>query len=131
LLWNVSDVVTTTFNYYFQDQEAGGRTINHRDAFGTGNYESAHRFLEPSERQNELLSIEIVADLGFAQLTSATGFSQYDQTGQRDQTDLLLDLEYGYEAFPSFVAFTREVAAEERTQRRDSSRFHGHRAADG
>ena len=114
LLWNVSDAVTTTFNYYFQDQDAGGRTINHRDAFGTGNYESAHRFLEPSERQTGLLSIEVVADLGFAQLTSATGFSQYDQAGQRDQTDLLLDLEYGYESFPSFAAFTREVDSEDR-----------------
>ena len=114
LLWNVSDAVTTTFNYYFQDQDAGGRTINHRDAFGTGNYESAHRFLEPSQRDTELFSIELVADLGFAQLTSATGVSRYDQNGQRDQTDLLLDLEYGYEAFPSFVAFTREVAEEER-----------------
>jgi outer membrane receptor protein involved in Fe transport len=114
LLWNVSDTVATTFNYYFQDQDAGGRTVNHRDAFGTGNYESAHRFLEPSQRDSELFSIEVVADLGFAQLTSATGFSQYEQNGQRDQTDLLLDLEYGYEAFPSFVAFTREVAAEER-----------------
>jgi iron complex outermembrane receptor protein len=114
LLWNASETVTATFNYYYQDQNAGGRTINHRQSFGTGKYESAHRFLEPNDRHTELLSAEVVADLGFAELTSATGVSNYDELGQRDQTDLLLDLEYGYEQYPLFAAYTREIA-EERT----------------
>jgi iron complex outermembrane recepter protein len=114
LLWAITDAVEATLNYYFQDQENGGRTINQRDAFGTGKYESGLRFEEPNDRQNDLLSLELVADLGFAELTSATGVSSHDQVGQRDQTDLLLDFEYGYEQFPSFVAFTRETADEER-----------------
>jgi outer membrane receptor protein involved in Fe transport len=115
LLWNVTDSVEATFNYYYQSQDVGGRTINQRDAFGTGNYESAQRFVEPNDRDNDLVSVEVVADLGFAQLTSATGFSQFDTVGQRDQTDLLLDFESNfYEQFPSFVAFTREDEREER-----------------
>lgn len=114
LLWDISDAVQATFNYYYQDQEAGARTVNHRDAFQTGPYESAHRFLEPNERENQLVSVEIVADLGFAELTSATGISSYDEFGQRDQTDLLLDFLYGYETFPSFAAYTREAATEDR-----------------
>jgi iron complex outermembrane receptor protein len=114
LLWNVSDNVTATFNYYLQNQDSGSRTINHRDAFGTGIYESAHRFLEPNERDNSLFTAEIAADLGFAELTSATGISRYEELGQRDQTDLLLSFQYGYETFPSFVAFTRETADDER-----------------
>ena len=114
LLWVASDAVEVTLNYYFQDQDVGGRTVNHRAAFQTGNYESGSRFLEPNDRENELLSIEVIADLGFAELTSATGVSQYNQVGQRDQTDLLLDFEYGYENFPSFAAYTREVSQEER-----------------
>jgi iron complex outermembrane receptor protein len=114
LLWKPSRSVQATFNYYYQDQDVGGRTINHRDAFGTGQYESAHRFLEPQERQNDLFSAEIVADLGFAELTSATGVSSFDSHGQRDQTDLLLGFEYGYEDFPAFAAFTREIASEDR-----------------
>lgn len=114
LLWDVSDTVQATFNYYLQDQEVGARTINHGDSFATGNYESAHRFLEPNDRKNSLLSAEIIVDLGFAELTSATGMSAYDETGQRDQTDLLLSFEYGYETFPAFAAFTREIADEER-----------------
>lgn len=114
LLWDISDTVQATFNYYFQDQQVGARSVNHRDSFQTGNYESAHRFLEPNDRENSLLSVEVIADLGFAELTSATGISDYEERGQRDQTDLLLDFEYGYETFPSFAAFTRETAGEDR-----------------
>jgi outer membrane receptor protein involved in Fe transport len=115
LLWSVSSKLNVTFNYYDQDQDVGGRTVNHRFAFNTGRYESAARFLEPSDRKSNLFSVEVVADLGFAQLVSATGVSRYDQVGQRDQTDLLLDLGYGYESFPLFAAYTRETAKERRT----------------
>lgn len=114
LLWEASDSVRATFNYYFQDQEAGSRTVNHRSSFGTGEYESAHRFLEPNDRENSLMSVEVVADLGFAELTSATGVSSFDEVGQRDQTDLLLDSPWGYDAFPFFAAFTREIVTEDR-----------------
>jgi iron complex outermembrane recepter protein len=115
LLWSVSDKVNVTFNYYNQDQDVGGRTVNSRFAFNTGKYESGLRFPEPANRKNDLFSVEVVADLGFAQLVSATGISRYDRWGQRDQTDLLLDFEYGYEQFPSFVAYTREIAKEKHT----------------
>jgi outer membrane receptor protein involved in Fe transport len=114
LLWNATDAVKVTFDYYHQDQDVGARTINHRESFGTGKYESGHRFLEPNDRQTDLLSADVVADLGFAELTSATGVSDYDQLGQRDQTDLLLDFQAGYEQFPSFAAYTRETANERR-----------------
>jgi len=108
LRWQPGDNVDATFTYHYQNMEVGGRTQNHYAAFGTGLYESATRVPEPNERQNELLSAEIVADLGFAELTSATGYSRYEDHGQRDQTDLLITLEYSYEAFPAFSAFTRE-----------------------
>jgi len=113
LRWQPSDFVDATFTYHYQNMEVGGRTQNHYAAFGTGLYESATRFEEPNERRNELLSAEVVADLGFAELTSATGFAKYKELGQRDQTDLLITLEFSYEAFPSFSAFTREVEEEE------------------
>lgn len=103
-----SEKLDGTLSYYYQDQDIGGRQINHRDAFGTGKYESAHRFLEPIKRKNELFALELVADLGFAELTSATGYSEYKEKGSRDQTDLLLTFDYGYEFFPSFSAFTRD-----------------------
>ena len=111
--WQPGDNVDATFTYHYQNIEVGGRTQNNRLSFGTGLYESAARYPERSERTNELLSAEVVADLGFAELTSATGWSKYDELGQRDQTDLLLTLEFSYEAFPSFSAFTREIEKEE------------------
>lgn len=104
----------STLTYYYQKAEIGARQINHKDSFNTGDYESAHRFVEPNERKNELLALELVYDLGFAELTSATGYSEYNENGNRDQTDLLLGFEYGYELFPSFSAFTREDQDEER-----------------
>jgi outer membrane receptor protein involved in Fe transport len=113
LRWQPGDFVDATFTYHYQNMDVGGRTQNHYAAFGTGLYESATRFEEPNDRRNELLSAEIVADLGFAELTSATGFSKYKELGQRDQTDLLITLEFSYEAFPFFSAFTREVEEEE------------------
>jgi outer membrane receptor protein involved in Fe transport len=103
------DWLDGNLTYYYQDDDIGARQVNHRAAYGTGKYESAHRFLEPNSRKNELLSLELVADLGFAELTSATGYSEYSEHGHRDQTDLLLALEYSYEFFPSFSAYTRET----------------------
>jgi outer membrane receptor protein involved in Fe transport len=105
----VGGAVDANFTYYFQDMEVGGRTQNHVTAFGTGFYQSATRYPEPNDRENQLFAAEITADLGFASLTSATGFGKYEELGQRDQTDLLLTLEYSYEFFPAFSAFTREI----------------------
>jgi outer membrane receptor protein involved in Fe transport len=118
LLWNMTDDLQAILTYHYQNADAGARTINHTASFGTDEYTSGHRYLEPNERENQLVSLELTADFklpifGPVELTSATGFSQYDEQGQRDQTDLLLNFEYGYEDFPSFAAFTREESEEE------------------
>ncbi|CAA0115929.1 Pesticin receptor [Halioglobus japonicus] len=107
------DWLDSTLTYFYQDADIGGRQVNYRDSFGTGKYESAARFEEPNKRKNELLSLEVVADLGFADLTSATGYNEYTEKGQRDQTDFLLRAGYGYEFFPSFVAYSRENSDED------------------
>jgi len=108
LRWEVTEAIDINLTYYYQNQEVGGRTLNQQVSFGTGRYESAQRYLEPNERKNRLTALELTADLGFAELTSATGYSEFTEFGQRDQTDLLIALQYSYEAFPSFSAFTRE-----------------------
>ena len=113
LRWQPTDSVDAVLSYHFQDMEIGGRQSNHMYSFGTDEFTSATRVPEPSERKNDLTSLEITADLGFAELTSATGRSNYDEVGQRDQTDLLITLDYGYEAFPSFTAFTRDDQIDE------------------
>lgn len=113
------DRIDSTLSYYYQQSDIGGRQISHKDAIDsdvirTGDYESALRFEEPIDRENQLIALEIVADLGFAELTSATGYSEYEEDGNRDQTDLLLAFEYGYELFPAFSAFTRDRLEQDR-----------------
>lgn len=77
LRYEFSDTTSLDLNYWQQNQKAGGRTINHQASFGTGRYESAQRYLEPNDRRSKLFSVEFNADLGFANLTSATGVSRY------------------------------------------------------
>jgi outer membrane receptor protein involved in Fe transport len=113
LRWQPNEDFDLNLTHYYQDQEIGGRTINSDAVLGSGKYVSGLRVREPNERKNNLTALEITAGLGFAELTSATGYSTYKEGGQRDQTDLLITLEYSYEAFPSFTAFTRETQDDE------------------
>ncbi len=107
--WQPVDALDATLTYYFQNENNEGRSVSSfRGEVPTGRYESASRVLEPNREKNELLALEITADLGFAELTSATGLGQFKENGQRDQTDLLISLEYSYETFPTFTAFTFE-----------------------
>jgi outer membrane receptor protein involved in Fe transport len=116
--WAPADAVDLNLTYYFQNQDIGGRqSSSHRlDSLPVsfGEYESALRVLEPAERDNELLTLEATFDLGFAELTSATSYSEYSQHSRRDQTDLAIELGFGYELFPGLVNFTDERIEEER-----------------
>jgi len=115
--WQPNDSFDATLSYFYQKQEIGGRSIVHNNSLSEtnplstvmGEYESGYRYQEPRDKEDTLLSLEITVDLGFAELTSATGFSEFEALGQRDQTDLLIRLDYSYEEFPGFSAFTREV----------------------
>lgn len=113
--WTPLDWLDGTLTYYYQEADIGGRRISSdRGVLNVGQYVNTKRVLEPNTIKNELLALEVTADLGFAELTSATGFSKYSDDGQRDQTDLLISLEYSYEAFPTFTAYTHELGEEER-----------------
>lgn len=102
--------ISIYLNYAFQDTKTNGRQINGAGVFGTGNYEAAQRYLEPSHRQVHLVSGEVQAELGeFAQLVSATAYSKQKVRSSSDVTDLLLDLDYGYELFPQFSGYTRSA----------------------
>lgn len=117
LRWQPTDWLDANLTWYYQDQQVGARQVSSSRVktmpVPVGQYESALRVLEPNHRENNLVALEITADLGFATLTSATGASRYNEHGQRDQTDLLIGLDYGYEGFPNFTAFTREDQEEE------------------
>jgi len=105
-----NDRLDATLTYYFQNSEYGGRNTSslRTTTIPSDEYEFGARVAEPNERDSELLALEVVADLGFAELTSATGIAGVKENGQRDQTDLLISLEYYYETFPTFTGFTEE-----------------------
>ena len=140
LLWNPRPNLSALFAYQLQDQRVGARQVNHARSFDTGRHVSAHRYLEPNDRKNELLSLELTWAPGAVELTSAAGYSRFSQQGQRDQTDLLIQafgiagllpgtfpalaraqaLDPGISVFDltsrfrSFSAYTREDSREER-----------------
>ena len=71
LLWDATPNLSALLAYHLQDQRVGARQVNHARSFDTGRYVSAHRYLEPNDRKNELLSLELTwapgrsgADLG-------------------------------------------------------------------
>lgn len=113
--WEPTPWLDSTLTYYYQEADIDGRRESgFRSTVPLGRFENGSRVREPNTIRNQLLALEVVADLGFAELTSATGLSKFDDKGQRDQTDLLISLEYSYEAFPNFTAFTAERGEEER-----------------
>ncbi|MHA7899259.1 MAG: TonB-dependent receptor [Henriciella sp.] len=120
--WTPTDWLDGTLTYYYQQVDIGGRRISSQRAvypgagpeiFRAGAFDNAKRIAEPNEITNDLIALEVTADLGFAELTSATGYSTFEDDGQRDQNDLLISLEYSYELFPAFASLTREVGEEE------------------
>ena len=113
LLWTIADSGELLVSYNYQDMEIDGKTANSSAAFDTGKYVSGYRFLEPSDRENQLASATLTWNFDFAELTSTVGFSTYDLLGQRDQTDLLLNIGYTYPDFPQFAAFTEDIAEQE------------------
>ncbi|MEO1311195.1 MAG: TonB-dependent receptor [Pseudomonadota bacterium] len=115
LRWQPNDRIDANLTYYFQFQEVGGRQVTGQNPnVPVQRYQSDLRVLEPNERDNQLVALEVTADLGFAELTSASGYGRFTDDGQRDQTDLLITLNYSYEVFPTFTSFTREQGADDR-----------------
>lgn len=83
-LWEPTDRTSAQLSYQWQKDETGGRRqVTRGDNLVTGgrydDYEFGAVQLEPSEREVDLVALELEFDVGFATLTSST--SQYDHTG--------------------------------------------------
>ena len=109
-------------NYAYQETQTDGAGSNGAGVFGTGLYESASRFLEPADRHAHLVSAEVnanIADIFDIVATGAYTETKFDALG--DVTDLLLDLDYGYELFPAFAGFFQ--SDQKREQKNAEIRF--------
>ncbi|MDB5662098.1 MAG: TonB-dependent receptor [Sphingomonas bacterium] len=115
LLLQLNPDVKAIVTYGYQQTKTDGRQSNSAGVLGTGRYEIASRYLEPAKRRAHLVSFELNANLwDFADLVSTTAYTDVLSRSQFDVTDLLLDLDYDYEAFPSFSGFSE--TRDKRTQ---------------
>ena len=106
LLLEYNPNIKAYLTYAHQTTKTGGRQSNGDGVLGTGNYEAPWRYLEPSDRRSDLFSAEIYINMfDVAQLVSTTAYTKEKLTTTDDNTDLLLDLNYGYEAFPNFSSY--------------------------
>ena len=91
-LWEATDNFRLQLTYQTQDDEIGGRrsTTKGADYWGNvyGDDDNGSTFLEPSERDVDLINLDIAWDLGFATLTSNTSDYNHDGNGWRDNTSL-------------------------------------------
>jgi outer membrane receptor protein involved in Fe transport len=93
LRFQPSDELDIQFNYQWQEDEVGGRrTITKgADYYGSaynGDDQSGSTMLEPSDREAQLMSLDVEWDLGFATLTSSTSSYEHEGNGWRDNTSL-------------------------------------------
>lgn len=106
LLLEYNPNIKAYFTYAHQTTETGGRQANGAGVLGTGKYEGPWRYLEPFKRKSDLFSAEVYINLfNVAQLVSTTAYTKQHIRNTDDNTDLLLDLNYGYEAFPQFSSY--------------------------
>lgn len=106
LLFQLNEDLKVNFTYAFQQTKTNGGQYNSNGVLGTGRYESAGRYIEPVERRAHLGAMEINANIAdIADLVATTAYTDVKNDNQTDNTDLLLDLDYDYEAFPAFSSW--------------------------
>ena len=110
LLLEINPDIKAYLTYAHQQTKTNGDQANGAGVLGTGRYENPTRYLEPASRTSNLYAAEFNIGLGgIAQLVATTAWTTSRNQQQNDNTDLLLDLDYGYEAFPQFSSFNQST----------------------
>ncbi len=106
LLLQASPDAKLFLTYAHQTTDTGGQQSNGAGVLGTGRYEAPWRYAEPRSRKADLYAAELNLGLGgIADLVATAALTNQRNRAQSDNTDLLLDLDYGYEAFPAFSSY--------------------------
>lgn len=107
LLFQLTPDLGVNFTYAYQQTKTDGSQSNSSGVMGTGKYQNASRYVEPTNRHAHLLSMEINASIdGIADIVSTTAYTKFRSRTKGDNTDLLLDLDYDYELFPAFSSWS-------------------------
>lgn len=110
LLLQLNPDFQVNFTYAYQQTKTGGSQANSDGVFGTGKYQNASRYQEPVKRRAHLGAMEINANIAdIADLVATTAYTDVRNERFGDNTDLLLDLDYGYEDFPAFSSYNESV----------------------
>lgn len=111
LLLEANANIKAYLTYAHQNTRTDGRQANGAGVLGTDRYEGPWRYLEPRNRKSDLYAAEFDINLfNVAQLVSTTAYTTQHNVSSSDNTDLLLDLDYGYEAFPAFSSYNTSDA---------------------
>lgn len=110
LLLEVNPDLKLYLTYAHQETKSGGRQANGAGVLGTGPYEAPWRYAEPADRSTDLYAAELNVGFGFAQLVATAAITNQKIYTQNDNSDLLIDLNYGYENFPEFSSYNQSTA---------------------
>lgn len=116
LLLQFNPDISLNFTYAYQETSTGGSQSNSDGVLGTGRYQNASRYREPVNRRAHLGAVELnanVADIFDIVATGAYTDIRVERFG--DNTDLLLDLDYGYESFPAFSSYNESTDRRKQT----------------
>ncbi len=107
LLFQTTEDLKLILTYAYQQTKSDGTNSNSYGVFETGKYENASRFIEPTDRHAHLVSAEINANIAdIVDLVATGAYTETAVNTSSDVTDLLLDLDYGYENYPAFAGYT-------------------------
>ncbi|GBQ80748.1 TonB-dependent receptor [Gluconacetobacter johannae DSM 13595] len=106
LLLQLNPNIKAYLTYAHQETKTAGQQANGAGVMGTGHDEGPWRYLEPVDRTSDLYSGELNFNIpGIMQIVSTTAYTQQNIHQTEDNTDLLIDLDYGYQAFPNFSSY--------------------------
>ncbi|WP_105102851.1 TonB-dependent receptor [Microbulbifer pacificus] len=93
LRFEPNDKFSAQLDYFTQAGDAGGRR---QQTESMDDYEFGGLILEPSERELDLVSLELEVDLGFATLTSSTSEYDNETIGVTDNTGFYANAGFGF-----------------------------------
>ena len=110
LAYAINDETLATYTHIQQHQDVGGRQAVNSEYTGF-KYANGARFLEPVAKEVSIDTIELSWQGDEYSIVSSSSYSQQTESGQRDQTDLLLTSIWpGYGDYSDFRAFTADTS---------------------